>query len=137
VKKVYLKQIQDTPRNTCAICEEFHFSHNIGCFTQYLKQEYIILIENEKTLSYKNICIPCKRELQNGKLTQFATPEQIRCNMPLQIVSTLSKLEDILISLRITLAQIRQLGYKRSQMGLNGSIINAHVHMDVVQKELP
>jgi hypothetical protein len=57
--------------------------------------------------------------------------------MPLPIASTLSELEERLVSLRIAFAQIRQWGYKQSQMGLTGSIINVHVHMDIVQKALP
>jgi hypothetical protein len=57
--------------------------------------------------------------------------------MPLPMVKTLSKLEERLVSLRIAFAQIRQWGYKRSQLGLTGSIINVPVQMDVVQKALP
>jgi hypothetical protein len=57
--------------------------------------------------------------------------------MPLPMVKTLSKLEERLVSLRIAFAQIRQWGYKRSQLGLTGSIINVPVQMDVVQIALP
>jgi hypothetical protein len=70
-------------------------------------------------------------------MPQFATPEQIRCNTPLPDVSTLTELEERLVSLRIAFAQIRPWGYKRPQMGLTGSIINVHVQLDVVQKALP
>ena len=55
----------------------------------------------------------------------------------MQIVTTLSELEERLVALRISFAQIRKCGYKRSQMGLTGSIINVPVHMDIVQKSLP
>jgi hypothetical protein len=57
--------------------------------------------------------------------------------MPLPMVKTLYELEERLVSLRIAFAQIRQWGYKRSQLGLTGSIINVPVQMDVVQKSLP
>jgi hypothetical protein len=57
--------------------------------------------------------------------------------MSLPVTSTLSELEERLVSLRIAFAQLRQWGYKRSQMGLTGSIINVHVHIDIVQKTLP
>ena len=49
----------------------------------------------------------------------------------------MSKLQEHFVSLRIYFAQIRQWGYKRSQMGLTGMIINVPVHMDVIQRELP
>ena len=52
-------------------------------------------------------------------------------------MATLSELEERLVSLRIYFAQIRQWGYKRSQMGLTGTIINVPVHMDVIQRSLP
>jgi hypothetical protein len=70
------------------------------------------LTVNKKTLSSKNICLPCKRALQKGKFPQFATPNQIRHKMPLQITRTLSKLEERLVSLIITFTQIRKWGYK-------------------------
>ena len=85
----------------------------------------------------KRICVSCKRALENGKLPQFATPEHIRSDKPLPLVGTLSELEEILVSLRIAFAQIRKWGHKRLQMGLTRSIINVHVHMDIVQKALP
>jgi exonuclease III len=136
-QETYLKKLQDTPKNTCAICEQLHFSHNIRCFTEDLQEEYLILTTTKKRFSSKKICLPCKRAIENGKLPKFATPEQIRRNMPLPMVKELSELEERLVSLRIAFAQIRQWGYKRSQMGLTGSIINVPVHMDVVQKALP
>jgi hypothetical protein len=114
----YLKKLQDTPKNTCAICEQLHFSHKIRCFTEHLQEEYLILTTTKKRFSSEMICLPCKRAIENGKLPKFATPEQIRCNMPLPMVKELSELEERLVSLRIAFAQIRQWGYKRSQMGL-------------------
>jgi len=62
---------------------------------------------NNRTFSNENICVACKRALQNGKLPQFATPKQIRCNIPLPTVNTLSDLVERLVSLRIAFAQIR------------------------------
>jgi hypothetical protein len=107
-----VKYIQDTPRNECAICEQLHFSKNIKCLNEELKKEYMSLTACDKTFSSKKICISCKRALENGKLPWFATPDEIRCNMPLPIASTLSELEERLVSLRIAFAQIRQWGYK-------------------------
>jgi hypothetical protein len=37
-KKIYMKQIEDTPRIICAICEELHFAKNIKCFTNDLEK---------------------------------------------------------------------------------------------------
>ena len=60
--------------------------------------------------SNKKICITCKRVIQNGKLPQFAVQKQIRHNIPLNTVETLLELEELLVSLRIYFAQIRQWG---------------------------
>ena len=46
------------------------------------------------------------------------------------------ELEERLVSLQISFAQIKPWGYKRPQMGLTGSIINVLVQLDVVQKAL-
>jgi hypothetical protein len=59
-------------------------------------------------------------------MLQFATPYQIRCNKPLTDVGTLSDLKERLVSMRIAFSQIRPWGYKWSQMGLTGSIINVN-----------
>ncbi|XP_059077054.1 uncharacterized protein LOC131876217 [Cryptomeria japonica] len=61
----------------------------------------------------------------------------MRTNKPLQYVQILTQLEERLVSLRIAFAQIWELGYKRSQMGLTGSIINVPVNMNIIQKALP
>ena len=85
----------------------------------------------------KKICTTCKREIQNGKLPQFAVPEQIRRNTPLHTMATLSELEERPVSLRISFEKIRQWGYKLSQMGLIGTIINVPVHIDVIERAIP
>ena len=98
---------------------------------------YIKISGKESTLHLNIICRSCKTTRDNAKLPRFATPEQIRRNKTLQIVTTLSELEERLVALRIPFAQIRQCGNKQSQMGLTGSIINVPVQMDIVQKALP
>jgi ribosomal protein L34E len=136
-RQTYMKQIKDTPSIACAICDQLNFTKNTKSFTPDLEAEYLRLTLNDKTFSSGKICLPCKRSLENGKLPQFATPDQIRCNTPLPDVSALTELEERLVSLRIAFAQIRPWGYKRPQMGLTGSIINVPVQLDVVQKSLP
>ena len=111
-QQTYLKKLQDTPKNTCAIYEQLHFSHNIRCFTEDVQEEYVILTKTKKRFFSKKICLPCKRDVQNGKLPKFATHEQIRRNMPLPMVKELSELEERLVSLRIAFAQMRQWEYK-------------------------
>ena len=49
----------------------------------------------------------------------------------------LTQLEEQLVSLRIAFAHIWELGFKRSQIGLTGSIINVPVDMNIVQRALP
>ena len=80
--------------------------------TRELETEYQNLVQNDKAIMNKKICTTCKRAIQNGKLPQFAVPKQIIRNIPLHIVATLSELEEWLISLRISFAQIRQWGYQ-------------------------
>jgi hypothetical protein len=113
-----MKQIKDTPSIACAICEQLNFSKNSKSFTLDLQAKYLLLLAHDKPFSNGKICLPCKQSLENGKLPQFATPNQIRCNTPLPDVSALTKLGQRLVSLRIAFAQIMPWGYKRPQMGL-------------------
>jgi hypothetical protein len=64
-----------------------------------LEAEYLCLTKNDKTFSSSEMFFPYKRSLENGKLPQFATPNQIRCNTPLLDVSALTELEERLVSL--------------------------------------
>ena len=102
-----MKQIKDPPSIACAICEQLNFSKNTKSLTPDLQKEYLGLTLNDRTFSNSNICLPCKRSLENGKFPHFATPDQIRCNTPLPYVSRLTELEERLVSLRISFAQIR------------------------------
>ena len=107
-----MKQVQDTPRNTYSVCTKLNFAKNMTCFTTNLQEKHMNLTLNNRTFRSDNICVACKRALQNGKLPQFTTPEQIRCNTPLPTVKVISDLEERLVSLRIVFAQIIQWGYK-------------------------
>jgi hypothetical protein len=98
-KQIYMKQIKDTPSITCVICEQLNFAKNIKYFTPDLQKEYLGSTLNDRTFSNSNICLPCKRSLENGKFPHFATPDQIRCNTPLPDVRTLTELEERLVSL--------------------------------------
>ena len=64
-----------------------------------MQAQYLRLIAHDKAFSSEKVCLPCKQSLENGKLPQFATPDQIRCNAPLPDVSALTKLEERLVSL--------------------------------------
>ena len=72
-----------------------------------------------------------------SKLPPFASPLCIRRNTTLEFVLTLTHLEERLISPRLAFAQIRQLGYKKSQIGLTGSVINVPSNLDIIQSALP
>jgi hypothetical protein len=98
-RQTYMKQIKDTPSITCAICEQLNFSKNSKSFTPDLQEEYLRLTTHDKPFSSGKICLPCKWSLENGKLPQFATPNQIRCNTPIPDVSALTELEERLVSL--------------------------------------
>jgi hypothetical protein len=51
-----------------------------------------------------------QKSTSEWKFLEFATPDQIRHNSPFPIAKTLLELEEILVSLRISFAQIRQWG---------------------------
>ena len=94
-----MRQIKDTPSIACAICDQLNFVKNNKSFTPDLEAEYLRLTTLDKTFSSCKICLPCKWSLENGKMPQFATPDQIRCNAPLPDVSVLMELEERLVSL--------------------------------------
>jgi hypothetical protein len=83
------------------------------------------------------ICQTCLFVLKKFKLPTYSTPKNIRINEPIQDVKILSQLEERLVSVRIIFAQIWELGYKRSQVGLTGSIINVPVNVNIIQNSLP
>ena len=60
----------------------------------------------------------------------YASPLQIHRNILLPSMSALTSLEESLVSPRITFAHIRQLGYRRAQLGLTGTIINVPADLD-------
>lgn len=78
------------PKNKCGICKQFQFEKNMRSVRKYLQMVYIDLSEKDKTFVLKKICASCKRELENGKLPQFAVPKHIRRNTHLPIVARLS-----------------------------------------------
>jgi hypothetical protein len=77
-----------------------------------LQEEYLWMTSHDKPFSNEKVCLPCKRSLENEKIPQFATTDQIRCNTPLADVSALTELEERFVSLRIEFSQIRPWGYK-------------------------
>lgn len=111
-KQIYIEQIEDTPKNKCGICKRLQFEKNMRSVSKYLQKVDMDLVEKDKTFVLKRICASFKRALENEKLPLFAVPKHIRCNMHLPIVQGLSKLEERLVSIRITFSQIRQCGYK-------------------------
>ena len=82
-KQIYMKQIKDPPSISCAICKELNFAKNTKSFTLDLQKEYLVLTLNDRTFFSSNICLPCKRSLENGKLPQFATPDASRKKPPM------------------------------------------------------
>jgi hypothetical protein len=94
-----MKQIKYTPSIACVTCDQLNFTKKTKSFTSDLQIEYLNLTLNDRTFSSGNICLPYKRSLENGKLPHFATPNQIICNTPLLDVSTLTKIEERLVSL--------------------------------------
>lgn len=83
------------------------------------------------------ICKHYVNVIVHGNLPDYATPWNITRNKKIPLVQNLTSLEERLVSLRIAFAQIRQLGYKRAQYGLNGTIINVPVNFDKVQHAFP
>ena len=84
-----------------------------------------IKIGNEKKIEVAElICKKCLREISFWKSTLLFVPWSIRKYPCIDIVKMLSFLEERHMPLWISFAHIRQLGFKRSQYGLNGTIIN-------------
>ena len=110
---------------------------DIRAFKNKQKQIYQKLIKSSDNLLTNTICRNCHVTLKHSTLPKYATPQNIRMNNALQYVYQLTQLEECLVSLRIAFAQIWELGYKRSQVGLTGSIINVPVDTNVVQRALP
>lgn len=100
-------------------------------------QAYQHLLPNKKHTSGQNICKFCKQQLNQNIKPSYATPKYINTHKPLVHTSTLSKLEERLASLQIAFAQIWQLGHKRSQIGLTGTIINVPTYINIIQTTLP
>lgn len=133
---IYERTIEDTPKHTCTICHVLHFRKDMRTIKEKVKQIYYKLVKSDNTILTDSICRICFTNLKQSKLPKYATPSNIRTNKPLHYVQNLSLLEERLVSLRIAFAQIWELGYKRSQIGLTSSIINVPVNMNIIQKAL-
>lgn len=96
-----------------------------------------LLLSKKESLFGAKVCKACRWCLEQNIKPLYATPKHIKTNKPLQHTATLTKLEERLVSLRIAFAQIWQLGHKRSQVGLNGTIINVPTDINIIQTLLP
>ena len=67
IKQIYIEQNEETPKNKCAICKQFHFEKNMRSVSKYLQKVYMDLDEKDKTFPLKIICGSCKRALENKK----------------------------------------------------------------------
>lgn len=94
-------------------------------------------IEAKPIKANEKICKSCNSAIVNGKLPKLTSPLHICRNKKLFYVVELAFLEEILGAPRITFAQIRQLGYKKSQIRLIDTIINVHSNLNKVQSSLP
>jgi len=75
---------------------------------EHLEQIYVNLSNNHRNISMRIICKVCKRARQIGKLPKFVVPKRIRPNNSLSVVTTLSKIEERFVVLRIEFEKIRQ-----------------------------
>ena len=138
--ETYLESIKDTPTYACVVCERLHFQKDMHLVDSSVIATLLSLASGQQTPIIKsndNICKYCNSSIRNEKIPPFASPICIRRNTKLESVSTLTHLEERLISPRLAFAQIRQLGYKKSQIGLTGSVINVPSNLDIIQSALP
>ena len=122
-----MDSIEDTPTYTCDICERVQFVKDMYDIDNTILSDFPLLsIDNEtKHIGInEKICKQCKNAICNGDFPSFACPSRIRRNTILEYVTTLTQLEERLVAPRMAFAQIKQLGYKRAQIGLTGTIIN-------------
>jgi len=138
--ETYLKSIKDTPTYACVVCERLHFQKDMHLVDSFIIATLLSLASGQQTPTIKSndsICKYCNSSIRNEKVPLFASPLRIRRNTKLESVSTLTHLEEILISPRLAFAQIQQLGYKKSQIALTGSVINVPSNLDIIQLALP
>lgn len=136
----YLESIQDTPTYACVICEYMQFGKDMYIIDNSILSYFSILTSASETKDIEindQICKQCKNSICNGDLPPFASPYQIRRNKKIDHVSTLTPLEERLVAPRMAFAQIRQLGYKKDQIGLASTIINVLVNLDKIKLALP
>ena len=136
----YQKLIQHTPIYPCAIFQRLHFKDNICTVNEatILAIRYFESLINFSLLStHSKICKFCKKELNNERMPTYASPSQIHRNILLPSVSALTSLEERLVSSRTTFAQVRQLVYKRTKLGITRTIINVPADLDKIQLALP
>ena len=134
---MFEETIKDTPKYTCSVCQLLCFKKDIRAFKNKQKETYRKLVKSFDNLLTYSICQNFHTSLKHSIVPKYATPHNIKMNNPLQYVQQLTKLEEHLVSLQIAFAQIWELGYKRSQVGLIGSIINVPVNTKIIQITLP
>ena len=135
--EIFETTIQDTPKHTCSICQLLCFMKDIRPMKQKEKNNYYTLTQIKYEALNNFICQTCLFALKHFKLPTYSTPKNIRINKPIQDVWILSQLEEWLVLMRIVFAQIWELRYKTSQVGLIGSIINVPMNMNIIQNALP
>ena len=78
----------------------------------------------------EQICKSCDNAILNENVPTFAWPLYIKQNEKLMSLVQLTYLEERLVAPRMDFSQTRQLGYKISQIGLTGTIINVPSSLD-------
>ena len=90
----------------CNVCQTLHFKKDIKKFLLEQKKTYFRLVKSNCNTLSNTICRKCNNAVKKYKIPQYATLHNIRMNKPMQYVQMLTQLEEHLVSLQITFAQI-------------------------------
>jgi hypothetical protein len=137
VLEEYLAKIMDTPKHACFSCGRLWFRCQVSYASISLIQSLPIAYQGPALQEPILICNSCRRTYLQGKSWDMSLREHIMNNIPnMNVVSSLNKIEEPLVSPRLAFAQIYQLkGY--GQYGIRGSIVNVPANLDLIQNVLP
>jgi hypothetical protein len=137
VLEEYLAKIMDTPKHACFSCGRLWFRCQVSYASISLIQSLPIAYQGPALQEPILISNSCRRTYLQGKSWDTSLREHIMNNIPnMNVVSSLNKIEEPLVSPRLAFAQIYQLkGY--GQYGIRGSIVNVPANLDLIQNVLP
>jgi len=125
------------PTQAFFICDIFPFGKDMQSISKDILSTifYMMLASKFKTIKFnEKICKYCNNSILNEKVPTFASPLYIQRNEKLMSNAQFTYLEERLVAPKMDFVQIKQLGYKISQIGLTGKIINVPSSLNRIQR---